>query len=115
MLYKKGNSYKRLAITFAGICCVFVSNVRSAADGVSYNYIGNDWGGVCATVSPNYLIISYLTLMFSNMYCMFYREKDRAPSIFHLICFPSIQIISMIQVTIAGITIEDSWQLHQVL
>ena len=115
MFDKKRNSSKRLAITFAGILCVFVSNVRSAADGVSYNYEGNEWGGVCATVSANYFIISDWLLMFSNIYCMFYREKDRAPSIFHPIWFPSFQMKRKIQVTIAGMTIEDSCQLHQAL
>ena len=44
------NSYKRLTLTFAGLVCLFVSKISASSVGVNYNYEGNDWSGICATV-----------------------------------------------------------------
>ena len=46
---RKSSNRRRLASIFAGILCLYVTNVKTAAVDVSYNYKGNEWTGLCAT------------------------------------------------------------------
>ena len=49
MITTSRSQSNRFVLTIAGILCVYVAN---AAEGsYNYNYEGNDWKGVCATVS----------------------------------------------------------------
>lgn len=48
MITKNSTKYNRLALAVVGILCIYVTNAQSD---YNYNYEGNDWKGVCATVS----------------------------------------------------------------